>query len=158
MKHFILNFVICVSLMSTCCAINLNAQSQKEELKNSPLVGIWIFERTMVDNNGNKITVYPGSIMQINPDGNFIFILFSPMNGGFINNEGKITLESDSIYTEKIEYNANPNFIGKELKFKYKIENDNLIKIPLNTDNSQNRNKLKLENEIWRRAKRPLSL
>lgn len=127
----------------------VKAQNLSDNLKDSPLVGLWILERSLVDNNGNKITVYPGNFMKIDLDGSFTFFLHTPQ-GGFIVNEGKITLESDEIYVEKIEYNTDESYIGKELKQKFKIENKRLYKT-LYKENDINYQ----ASEVWRRVERP---
>ncbi|WP_298647292.1 DUF4488 domain-containing protein [uncultured Proteiniphilum sp.] len=146
MKTIILNFVICLIIGS---GLTVNAQNPEQDVKNSPLAGLWIFERILVDNNGNKVTVYPGTFMMIDPDGRFTFFIYSPQ-GGFIVNEGTITLESDSVYAEMIDYNANSFYMGKTLKHTYKIEDKRLYKTLLSeTDDG------KQETEIWRRVERP---
>ena len=112
MKKNIFSIIICMMMIS---GLAVKAQNLSDNLKDSPLVGLWILERSLVDNNGNKITVYPGNFMKIDLDGSFTFFLHTPQ-GGFIVNEGKITLESDEIYVEKIsccrimEYSCHPGF------------------------------------------------
>jgi len=144
MKKAILTFTICLIINST---FTVNAQNQKDSLKDSSLVGIWIFERSLIDNNGNKITVYPGNFMKIDSDGSFSFFLYTPQ-GGFIVNEGTITLESDEVYIEKIKYNTDPSYIGKEIKQKFRIENKRLHKTRFEDKNNQT-------TEVWRRVERP---
>jgi len=146
MKRIILNFVIILIISS---GLAVSAQNPEKNLKDSPLVGLWIFEKTLVDNNGNRVVVYPGSFMMIKPDGKFTFFLYT-QRGGFINNEGTITLKSDSVYTEKIDFNLDVSYIGKELDQKFIIKNNTLHKTRiLETNNS------KQETEIWRRVERP---
>ena len=146
MKRIILNFVITLIIS---CGLAVNAQNPEKNLKDSPLVGLWIFEKTLVDNTGKKIVVYPGSFMMIKPDGNFSFFLYT-QRGGFIINEGTITLKSDSVYTEKINFNTDPSYIGMELNQKYIIKNNTLVKTRIMETNNS-----KQETEIWRRVERP---
>ncbi len=147
MKTTIFNLAICLIIGS---GLTMNAQNPGKDLKDSPLVGLWIFQNTFIDNTGKEITLCPGNFMRIDPDGSFMFFLYTP-EGGFIVNEGNITLESDSVYIENITYNINSSLMGKSIQQKFKIENNILHKTFYIGTTEGNP-----EIEIWRRVVRPI--
>ena len=143
-----------LTIVFSFCINVLNAQNNKDRLKESRLIGLWILERAIMDNNGNKIVVYPGNFKIVTPDGHYTIFVYNN-RGGLITSEGDVVIDSDSTYIEKIKYNLNTTLNNKEVRQLYKIVDNKLHQTFFIERNNFGGDYNRWETEVWKRVELP---
>ena len=119
-----------------------------------PFAGVWSLEKVITNDLGDRQIVYPGICMVVHPDATYNIFAFTN-GGGVITSTGEIILESPTVYVEKVISQMNSSLIGMTVKIDYVLENDYLIKSFRYEEYGDDPNYRKLENETWKRMRKP---
>ena len=119
-----------------------------------PFVGVWSLEKTVLNSFGQKKNVYLGTFMVVNSDGTYTIFVYTN-EGGVITSSGRITVESSTVYLEKITQHVNGSLVGTTNRIDYMFGYNTLYKSFWIEKDSRGRDYQRQENEVWKRLNMP---
>lgn len=119
-----------------------------------PFIGVWSLERTILDAEGAKKDICPGTFMVINSNAAYTIFVYTD-GGAIITSQGVILVDSSDEYIEVISQHVNKSLIGKSNRIDYKLGPNYLNKSFWIEKDKYGEDYNRQVDETWKRAKIP---